>query len=149
MVLGGWLSNSSPPPLLRVLRAYRDLDLAGTPPARPAVVQPKRAKTLNGSELDRIRERYVAGGVTTAELGREFGVDRQTVQRKLRAMGVRMYGSSLSAEEIVEAARLYASGLTVAKVASKLGRGDNAVRNALIRAGVQLRTTHGRARESP
>ncbi|MXG88410.1 hypothetical protein [Nocardioides flavescens] len=71
------------------------------------------------------------------------------MQRKLRAMGVRMYGSSLSAEEIVEAARLYASGLTVAKVASKLGRGDNAVRNALIRAGVQLRTTHGRARESP
>jgi transposase-like protein len=109
---------------------------------------PKRAKTLNAHELERIRERYLAGGVTTAELGREFGVDRQTVQRKLRAMGVRMYGSSLTAEEIAKAARLYACGLTVAKVAAAIGRGDNAVRNALIRAGVQPRDTHGRTRES-
>jgi transposase-like protein len=141
------LSNSSPPPLLRVLRAYRDLDLTGAPPVKLATVRPKRAKTLNAQELERIRERYLAGGVTTAELGREFGVDRQTVQRKLRAMGVRMYGSSLTADEIAEATRLYASGLTVTKVATAIGRGDNAVRNALIRAGVRLRDTHGRARE--
>ncbi|MXG88412.1 hypothetical protein GRQ65_02475 [Nocardioides sp. YIM 123512] len=46
----------------------------------------------------------VAGGVTTAELGRDFGVNRRMVQRKLRGMGVRMYGSPLTAGEIAEAA---------------------------------------------
>lgn len=141
------MSNSSPPPLLRAIRAYRGLDLSAGHPHRPGVVRVKRAKTLNAGELERIREAYLAGA-TTAELGSQFGVDRQTVQRKLRAMGVRMYGSSLTPEEIEEAVRLYASGLPISKVAQDLKRGETGVRNALIRAGVQLRNTQGRERTS-
>ena len=85
-------------------------------------------------------------GATTAELGRQFGVDRQTVQRKLRAVGVRMRGSSLTPDEVERAATLYQDGLSLEKVATELRLGDGAVRNALIRAGVPLRDTHGRTR---
>ena len=145
VVLARWLSNSSPAPLVRAIRAYRGLDLTSATAVKPVAV-PKRAKILNASEPERIREKYVAGDVTTAELGQEFGVDRQTVQRKLRAMGVRMYGNALTPDEVERAIELYLGGLPVKKVAQALGRGETGVRNALIRAGVQLRDTRGRNR---
>lgn len=146
MVLWRQLANSSPHSLRRAIQAYRALDL-GDPTAREPVSRPrsKRAKTLSPAELERIREGYLAGA-TTAELGRQFGVDRQTVQRKLRAVGVRMRGSSLTPDEVERAATLYQDGLSLEKVATELRLGDGAVRNALIRAGVPLRDTHGRTR---
>jgi len=144
VVLGGWLSNSAPPLLERAIRAYRGLDLGESGSrSEPRQRLPKRAKTLNAVELERIREGYAAGA-TTADLGRQFGVDRQTIQRKLRAMGVRMYGSPLTPDEVEEASRLYEAGNPVATVAAVLGRGESGVRNALIRAGVKQRDTHGR-----
>jgi hypothetical protein len=146
VVLVGWLSNSAPPLLERAIRAYQRLDLAESrSELAPERRLPKRAKTLNAGELERIREAYAAGA-TTAELGRQFGVDRQTVQRKLRAMGVRMHGSSLTRNEVEEAARLYEAGNPVATVAAVLGRGESGVRNALIRADAPLRDTRGRRR---
>jgi hypothetical protein len=100
---------------------------------------------LSTFELARIRVGYESGA-TTAELGRQFGVDRQTIQRRLRAMGVRMYGSSLTPDEVEDATKLYEAGNPVATVAAVLGRGESGVRNALIRAGVKQRNTHGHVR---
>jgi hypothetical protein len=129
--------------LERAIRVYRELDLGESGSRSESSRRlPRRAKTLNAGELERIREGYAAGA-TTAELGRQFGVDRQTVRRKLRAMGVRMYGSSLTPLEVEEAARLYEAGNPVTTVAAVLGRGEAGVRNALIRAGVKQRDTHG------
>ncbi|WP_369410824.1 helix-turn-helix domain-containing protein [Kribbella voronezhensis] len=50
----------------------------------------------------------------------------------------------MSSAEIREAARLYGTGLSLAEVGKRMGRGYSTIHKALHRAGVRLRDTHGR-----
>jgi DNA-binding CsgD family transcriptional regulator len=142
VVLARQFSNSSPTPLSRALRAYRQLDL-GKPPQPRSTVRPKRSKILNQSELERLREAYLAGA-TGDELAADFKVNVQTARQHLKAMGVRLRGSQATAEEQREAIRLYAQGLSLESVARQLCIGSGSVRNCLLRAGVKMRDSHGR-----
>lgn len=149
MVLAGWFTNSAPQgnsPLKRALAAYKRLDLTVVGSPRTPHERSKRAKTLNATELEQVREGYLAGA-TSRELGVRFQVNEQTIQRKLRKMDLHIRGHSLNPEETEEAARLYIAGMSAKKIGVQLGYSEGGVRNALVRVGVEIRPSLARSRQ--
>ena len=143
VVLGGWLSNSSPP-LIRALEAYRKLTLTGVVrPIPRQVVQ--RARRLTDSERTHLVDRYEAGA-TVYDLAREFSIARTTAAKQLKAAGVTMRCGPLTDEEIARAIELYSEGLSLVAVGKALSRDHAAIWRALKAAGVERRDTHGRVR---
>lgn len=145
VVLGGWLSNSSPS-LVRALEAYRRLSLTGVVRPIPRQVA-KRTRRLTDSERTHLVERYLAGA-TVYDLAREFSVARSTAAKHLKAAGVTMRCGPLSADEIARAIELYVEGLSLVAVGKELGRDHAAIWRALKSAGIERRDTHGRERAS-
>ena len=137
MVLARQFSNSSPSSLERALRAYRRLDLARPPQKRPTRAS-KRAKRLNGTELNRLVERY-ASGATVYELATEFGIHRTTISQQLKTAGVKMRLQPLTPQQVEEAAALYATGQSLADVGSQLGVNASTVLIALRTEGAEIR----------
>jgi DNA-binding CsgD family transcriptional regulator len=145
VVLARQLSNTSPSPLSRALRAYRQLDLRAPSAKTRARAVPKRARYLNDAERTRLAERYRAGA-TIRELALEFGVAPRTASHHLKLAGVDVRSRAMSSDEVAEAIRLYAAGLSTKAVGERLGRHHSAIWNALRRAGIELRNTQGRVR---
>lgn len=93
----------------------------------------------------RLIEGYLAGA-TVHELGDRFGVSRQTVGAILKRQGVPMRRRGLSPEQIDEAARLYESGWSLARIGTRLGVDSTTVLNRLRERGVRTRDAQGRQR---
>ena len=140
------MSNSSPPPLLRALEAYRKLALTGVvQPASRQVV--KRARRLTEAERARLVERYEAGA-TVYDLAHEFSVARSTAAKHLKAAGIEMRNGPLTEDETARAIEFYATGLSLAAVGRELGRDHAAIWRTLKAAGIERRDSHGRERRS-
>lgn len=81
---------------------------------------------------------YLAGA-STAELGERFGTSNRTVQRLLRAAGVRLRptgrSSTLEGRE-AETIAQYESGLSARQVAARLGGSRETVARLLAKHGV-------------
>lgn len=140
------MSNSAPPLLETAIRAYRALDLTHGVPVRPRQLS-KRARRLTERQLGLLVQRYQAGA-TVYDLAAEFHIARATASKHLKAAGVVLRCGPLSQDEINQAIDLYATGLSVAAVGEELGRDHASIWRALKAAGVPLRDTHGRVRES-
>jgi len=84
---------------------------------------------------------YGGGGV---RLAAEFDCDRTTVMRYLKPQCVEMRYRRLSEAQIDEAVRLYASGLSLAKVGRLIGADPKTVRARLQKRGVRIRDYRGR-----
>jgi hypothetical protein len=123
------------------------LDLTRPSKPRPARHTSKRATTLNATELAKIKMLYPAG-VTTHDLAQKFGMNKHTVQERLRAMNVRTHGSSLTPDEVDRAKHLYASGLSIVAVAAELNLGESGAVRPQARRCVALRGRHGHPRTS-
>ena len=145
MVLEGQLSNSSPPPLLRALQAYRDLNITGQAALEPRSAHAKQALRLSAAQLGRLVARYQSGA-TVYELAAEFSVERRTVAVQLKRQGVTLRRQSPTADEVDEMIRLYRSGLSLAAVGLHLGFVARTVQRYLRGRGMQLRDTRGRNR---
>ncbi|MDT0307556.1 hypothetical protein RM780_11350 [Streptomyces sp. DSM 44917] len=107
--------------------------------------KPGRVKHLDAAQTQKLIAGY-RGGATVYELGREFGVSRQTVSTILHRHGIEMRMGRLAAEAIDEAVRLYESGWSLARIGDRLGASVGTVRNRLLERGVTMRDSHGRAR---
>ena len=151
VVLSAWLANSYPS-LNVLLRAYRELDLTGvrTAPeehARPERAVPKRARWINEGERDRLVARYEAGA-PVRELAVEFGLNRTTIAKQLKAAGVTLRGGPMTPEEISTCIELYATGMSTLAVAEAIRRDKSAVWRVLKEAGLAMRDRQGRERAS-
>lgn len=144
VVLSRSLSNVPSSPLVRAIRAYRELDLSHAPKTRPECIVPKRAKHLNEAELARLVDRYGAGA-TVYDLAAEFSVNRNTVARRLKEQGI-LLRHTPTAYDIDEMIGLYRSGLSLARVGIRLAFSARTVLRCLQDAGVQTRDSHGRDR---
>ncbi len=100
---------------------------------------------LTAAEIDDSIAGYQAGA-TTRQLGRTFGVDRRTVARTLASRGVELRGAPMTLGHVEEAAKLYAQGLSLARIADRLGYHTTTIHLRLKSAGVLMRDTHGRER---
>jgi DNA-binding CsgD family transcriptional regulator len=145
VVLGRLLSNPSPTPLTRAIRAYRKLDLSK--PARKQVrrILPKRAKHLTARQLAVLVQGYQAGA-TVYELAERFGIDRKIVALQLKRQGVTMRLQSPSEAQIGEMVRLYGTGLSLVAVGERVGVDGRTVHRYLRRWGVPMGDAHGRER---
>lgn len=145
MVLARLLSNSTPPPLLRAIRAYRKLDLSKPIPVRTPPARPKQARHLTDAELARLVAAYQADA-TVYELAKEFQVNRHTVSERLKAVGLTLRRTSPTDADIEEMVRLYKSGLSLVDVGHRVNFAARTVYSHLVSRGVQLRDNHGRER---
>lgn len=101
------------------------------------------ARQLSADEVAELVAGYQAGASVYALAG-QFKVHRTTVASHLHTAGVSMRHQGLDEDQIDEAVRLYADGLSLAKIGNKLGVVGDTVRAALLRRGLQMRSPHWR-----
>jgi len=126
-----------------LLRKLPDLDTAVRP--SPDRQKPGRARQLDDDQAQELIEGY-RDGATVYELGRRFGISRQTVSAILHRNGVEMRRRGLSAEQGDEAVRLYESGWSLARIGEQAGVDATTVLKRLRERGVRTRDTQGRER---
>jgi transposase-like protein len=105
----------------------------------------QRQRRWTPDDLKRVAERYNAGA-TVYELAAEFGCHRATIAERLKLAGVTMRHQPTTIEQVDEIVRLYESGLSMVKVAERVGVSPRTVFNYLRDRGVQTRDPHGRER---
>jgi hypothetical protein len=120
---------------------------AGSGPRRSdARSRPQRFKLeqrLDASIPAQIVADYGAGMPTT-QLTVKYGLSKASVLRLLHEAGVEMRRQPFSEQEVAEAVRLYASGLSVAAISARLGGHPSKVWRALRAGGVILRPPRNR-----
>jgi DNA-binding CsgD family transcriptional regulator len=82
-------------------------------------------------------------GATVYQLARQFSVHRHTVSDILERRDVSRRYRKLSPEQLDLACTLYRDGLSLIKVGEQLGRRAETVRQALMKAGVEIRSRNG------
>lgn len=108
--------------------------------------QPRRFKLdqrLDVSLPAQVVADYKAG-VTTTQLTGKYGLSKASVLRLLHDAGAEMRRQPFLDQEVDEAARLYASGLSVAAIGLRLGAHPSKVWRALRARGVTLRPPRNR-----
>ena len=140
VVLARSLSNSTPSPLKRALRAYQRLLPLKTSNQDHFTKKPlpRTLRLLRPLEIESLGERYKSGA-SVYELADEFQISRETVSRHLKAAGVPMRRRSLTPDQIDEAARLYVTGLSVMDIGAALGVHGSTIQLALKRRGMRMR----------
>jgi hypothetical protein len=78
-------------------------------------------------------------GMPTTQLAGKYGLSKASVLRLLHEAGTEMRRQPFSHQEVNEAVRLYAAGLSVAAIGSLLGAHPSKVWRALRARGVVLR----------
>jgi len=136
-VLGRYSKHSRS---LEKLQELLELDPAGGPPALRRAKQVQRR--LHDPEIDELITGYLNGS-TVYDLADQFSIRRQTVSEILERRGVARRYRKLSLEQLDLACRLYREGHTLTKVGSRLGRRAETVRQALMKAGVEIRPRNG------
>ena len=102
----------------------------------------RRRRYLSDDERSAIVDGY-RSGVSTYQLGAQYGINRQTVSVIVEDHGHRTRYRVLGHEQIKTASRLYKSGKSLQTLAAELGVGTTTVRVALLASGVQMRSRGG------
>jgi len=79
-------------------------------------------------------------GKTLREIGEFLSVNRKTVSRHLATTGTTARKRPLTQQQIDEAIRLYASGLSLARVGQRVGAAPRTIQLRLRERGVQMRS---------
>jgi site-specific DNA recombinase len=85
-------------------------------------------------------------GATVYELAARFKIHRTTVSEHLHRAGIEMRRRGLIQDQIAVAMQFYGSGWSLARIADRYGVDVHTVWSALLKQGVVMRDTHGRAR---
>jgi DNA-directed RNA polymerase specialized sigma24 family protein len=118
---------------------------------QPERVQPalrerqKVTRQLSQEAIDKLVSAYLTS-VPTTQLVQEFNLGKGTVLRILRDAGVTMRRQGLPDDQLLEAAALYESGVSLAKIAERYGVSTKNVHTRPRAAGVGMRDSHGRER---
>ena len=144
MELSGLFANPRPTSFMQVVGSVVKVLDEIQPRSRrePASGRRRRKVHLTGAQMQELLASY-AGGSTILELAAQFDIGRTTVSKHLKQHGVSVRLQGLGEEEIALAIELYRLGLSVARVAERVGCAPNTVRAELMAAGVKMRDTHG------
>jgi DNA-directed RNA polymerase specialized sigma24 family protein len=98
-------------------------------------------RKLSPSEVDELVQLYVAG-LDLTELGRRFGMHRQTARAHLLRRGIvlRPQYEPLISDQRLAIVRAYEAGLSTYRIAKQYGISPDTVRRLLLRADVTMRT---------
>jgi hypothetical protein len=140
---------------VELVGAYSNLSRTGErlrkllemPPEGPAATTPRAARQsqrrLRRPEIDELVAGYLPGS-TVYELADGFSIHRHTVSEILERRGVARRYKKLSPEQVDLACALYRGGLSLTKVGVQLERRAETVRQALLKAGIEMRARNGR-----
>ena len=133
---------SSPPQSFVLLVAkWNDLPKARRSPPSPA--QPRQPQhRLYSAERDELVQRYQAGE-RAKDLALAYGVHRVTVAEIAKRAGVR-HPAAMSPLDIQQATRLYAEGMSCARIGQRLGWHANTIWRALRAQEIAMRGPHDR-----
>jgi methylphosphotriester-DNA--protein-cysteine methyltransferase len=129
-----------------LLQKVLDQPLSALEPSPPRLAK-QQQKRLAGEELTAFCEAYRAQ-LPIEELAAQFGISRSTVRDLVIRHGLPRRHPILSPDQVAEAARLYQSGQSLASIATVLPASDDAIGDALVRAGFTLRPRGRRRRSS-
>ncbi len=127
---------------------YNDMPRRGLRPVEPPVILKEESPArpvqhrLRPEEIAELVAAYRAGG-TIDELATRFSVHRTTVMGHLTRLDVARRRRGLSAEQIGDAAKLYAQGWSLARVGERFAVSGETVRVAFQKAGVAIRPRQG------
>jgi transposase-like protein len=107
----------------------------------PAASLPS-ARQLDATAIDEVVATYAAGA-TVHELAAQFGINRRTVGKHLRARDVDTRPPGLHPDDVPRAVELYRIGWSLAAIGEKFGTSANTVRTRLLEDGVQMRPRQG------
>lgn len=106
-------------------------------PARPQLESGKTApKKLSAATNDAIIAAY-EGGARVADLARQFGVHKWTINNRLTLAGIARNPHSMNEEQIQEAIALRLEGLSFNRLAKRLPFSPNTIKTAIRARGVQ------------
>jgi DNA invertase Pin-like site-specific DNA recombinase len=137
--------------VVQILRKHEIINDDGSlrvssPRSRTTPPEPfKLDQRLKPQAVAELVARYEAGEPSTA-LATLFGISKGSVLRLLRDADVPIRKQRLSDDQITEAARLYASGLSLGKIGQMFGVDSTTVWRRLLGRGVTMRDSHGRNR---
>jgi DNA-binding CsgD family transcriptional regulator len=114
--------------------------VTGEPPRRAARRRDRRwerriEKRLDVETVERLVGEYVSG-TTAAEVGRRYGLAKNSVLALVRQAGERVRHPRLSDSEAAQMVELYERGLSQKDIAERLDRSPSAVWHCLRRAGL-------------
>jgi DNA invertase Pin-like site-specific DNA recombinase len=122
------------------LRKLLEMTPEGAPPRRQPHIKRRRPSQRQSEEIAAAYQQ----GATYAELGRRYGMQRQTISRAVERAGVRSRYRLIGPDELALATAMYEAGQSSAAIAAYFGVAPGTVRWALRSAGVPIRDTHGR-----
>jgi DNA invertase Pin-like site-specific DNA recombinase len=123
--------NSSRPPMPLTIQEIDE-------PAGSLFVPPYHPRRLTPDEVKGVIERYVSGE-SAAQLARDLGVHKHTMQAIRAKAGVKRPFCILDRNQIDEVVDLYGQGKSAATIGRELGINPATVRFALRKRGVKLR----------
>ena len=119
------------------------LEMAPSGPPQPISRTRRQVqRRLREPEIKAVLASYLAGA-TVYELADQHGIHRHTVSEILERHGVVRRYQKLSVELVETASVLYQGGLSLTKIGVQLGLSAETVRQALMRAGLQIRSRRG------
>jgi hypothetical protein len=84
----------------------------------------------------------------TTQLMSTYRLSKGSILRIMDAHRIPRRNTAMSPDDTATATWLYQQGWSLARVGAQLNRDAGTIHNALIRAGVPRRDSHGRARSS-
>ena len=119
----------------------------GESPKRPKPAPPtsRRKVHLTEAQMQDLVASYLCG-TTILELAVLHNICRTTVSKYLKQRGVAIRLKSLPEHDVALAVDLYRAGLSMARVAERIGCAPNTIRAELLAAGVRMRDNHGNER---
>ena len=98
-------------------------------------------RRLPAETIDELIQAY-RNGTPTTQLRKRYCLSQGSVIKILHEHGVEMRGQGLADSDVSAAAELYRGGMTLAQL-NRFGVSANAVRRALVAAGVVMRAQGG------
>lgn len=110
--------------------------------AKQVVRTVQSQRRLSPEELDDLVSAYVAGA-TVKDLATRFGVHRHTIAAHLDRAGVPRHQNGLTTSQVAEAAQLYDTGWSLAKIADYFSVQPTTIYYWLRKEGIQIRSRPG------
>lgn len=114
-------------------------------PLLPRLASPRGHRKLPARTRQEIVDRYQAGE-RVIDIARALSINKVTVIDHLNRADVKRRPRGMSDVQINEAVRLYASGVSLARIGERLGFSARTIQSRLRERGVRFRDTHGRER---
>ena len=130
-------------------RVQRLLGLPADRPADEGIHHTRqRQHRLRAGEVQDLIDGYRSGNSVYA-LAKAFTIDRRTVSAILERHGVQRRYKVLESEAVAEAARLYAAGWSLARLADRFGVTARTVQNAFVKTEIPRRPVGTNQRTNP